>query len=626
MHFEFYKMSVTSIGKTNFRNREQTFGIKDVDRRRHVYVIGKTGTGKSTLLENMAIQDIQDGKGMAIVDPHGDLAENVLHFVPKSRINDVLYFNPADLEWPIGFNLLENVSPEKRHLVASGLVGIFKKIWADSWGPRLEYLLRNIILSLLEYPGATLLGVMRIITDDHYRNKVVAKVTDPVIKSFWVDEYSKYNEKFQVEAVSPIQNKVGQFLSSSLIRNVVGQTKSSFDIREMMDEGKIVIMNLAKGRIGEDNASLLGAMMVTQIQLAAMERVDMPEEERKDFYLYVDEFQNFATESFANILSEARKYRLNLTLAHQYIQQLDANKNNNVVRDAVFGNVGTIISFRVGAEDAEALEPEFEPEVTASDLVNLSNYNIYLKLTIDGITSDAFSALTLPPFQQEGPSHRDKIIKNSRERYAAPRSEIEEKISRWSGVVPEDEEASSEEGSDVSASSQEKSPRVDNSSPSNYVQDKRVGQKSDRAKGNSSSSTASASESDSKHNDNKSATERTEYFARCEVCGENIKVPFKPDPNRPVYCKDCLGEAQRLKGEGVIPSIDAYAAFQRGETVEESGEKASVKEKREEEYQDLSSLRDSLKQALQEHQHQNSSKKRGERSSQELQAGEEIEV
>lgn len=569
-------MSITIIGKTNFRNQETIFGIKDADRRRHLYIIGKTGTGKSTLLENMAIQDIRTGKGVAVVDPHGELAEKLLDFVPRNRINDVLYFNPADLEWPIAFNLLENVEPDKRHLVASGLIGVFRKIWADSWGPRLEYLLRNIILSLLEYPGATLLGVMRIIVDEDYRNKVVARVRDPVLRSFWVDEYSKYHQNFQVEAVSPIQNKVGQFLSSSLIRNIVGQTKSAFSLRQIMDEGKILIMNLSKGHIGEDNSALLGAMMVTKIQLAAMERVEMPEEQRRDFYLYVDEFQNFATESFANILSEARKYRLNLILAHQYIEQLPES-----VRDAVFGNVGTLLAFRVGARDAEVLEPEFAPEVSAGDLVNLSNYHFYIKLTIDGVTSDAFSGVTLPPLRPEGKSFRKKIIRVSRERYARRRAEIEAKIARWSGIVPEDDEIAAE----------------------SKTQD-RIQEEADAAKS------------------------RLMYFAQCEVCQKNIKVPFQPDPTRPVYCKQCLAEAQRLKGEGAIPSIDAYAAYKKGQ-LEESVKPSVIKERDEAGYQDLSSLRESLRLALQEKKRQEeSSNKHPQKHSpiQELKAGEEVKL
>ncbi|KKS69709.1 MAG: hypothetical protein UV40_C0016G0001, partial [Parcubacteria group bacterium GW2011_GWA1_42_7] len=275
--------NITLFGETDFRNQKRRFGIKEDDRRRHMYIIGKTGTGKTTLLENMAIQDIQNGHGIAIVDPHGEFAEKMLDFVPSSRINDVIYFNPADLDFPIAFNAIETVDAEHRHLVASGLVGVFKKIWAETWGPRLEYLLRNAILALLEYPGATLLGVMRLLVDKTYRQKVMDKVTDPVVKSFWVDEFSKYKGNFEVEAIAPIQNKVGQFLTNPLIRNIVGQTKSSINIREIMDSEKIFIMNLSKGKIGEDTSNLLGAMLITRLQLAAMSRVDIPEDERKDF-------------------------------------------------------------------------------------------------------------------------------------------------------------------------------------------------------------------------------------------------------------------------------------------------------------------------------------------------------
>ncbi|MCX6746218.1 MAG: type IV secretion system DNA-binding domain-containing protein, partial [Candidatus Parcubacteria bacterium] len=303
---------VTPFAVTTFRNRERVFGIKLDDRRRHVYVIGKTGMGKTTLIENMVYSDIVAGHGVCYVDPHGDTAEKMLGWIPSNRINDVIYFNPSDINFPISFNVLEKVAPEYRHLISSGLIGVFKKLWADSWGPRLEYLLRNAILALLEYPDSTLLGINRLLIDKEYRKKVVAKVQDPVIKSFWTDEYTKYGPQFQVEAISPIQNKIGQFLSTALIRNIVGQVKSSIDLRKAMDEGKILILNLSKGRIGEDASALLGSMMVTKIQLAAMSRVDIPEDNRRDFYLYVDEFQNFATDSFANILSEARKYRLNL--------------------------------------------------------------------------------------------------------------------------------------------------------------------------------------------------------------------------------------------------------------------------------------------------------------------------
>lgn len=429
---------VTFFAKTNFRNAERVFGIKQDDRRRHMYVIGKTGMGKTNLLENLAIQDIQKGHGIAFIDPHGDTAEKLIKAIPSNRINDVIYFNPADQDFPIAFNVMEKVSPEYRHLVASGLVGVFKKIWADSWGPRLEYILRNAILGLLEYPGSTLLGVTRILVDKSYRDRVVEKITDPVVRSFWVDEFSKWDPRVLQEVISPIQNKVGQFLSSALIRNIVGQTVSSFDVRKIMDERKILIMNLSKGRLGEDNSALLGAMMITKIQLAAMGRVDIPEETRADFYLYVDEFQNFATESFANILSEARKYHLNLILANQYVTQIQEE-----VRDAIFGNAGSIISFRVGAMDAEFLEKEYEPVFMMNDIVNLPKYHIYLKLMIDGIAGDAFSATVLPPIKIEGdPETEAKIINSSRERYTSKKEDVEEKIRRWSGMLtPEERQA-----------------------------------------------------------------------------------------------------------------------------------------------------------------------------------------
>ena len=342
---------ITFFAETNFRNQRKRFGIKAPDRRKHAYIIGKTGMGKTTLLENMAIQDIASGKGLGIIDPHGEFAEKMLAFVPKERIDDVIYFNPSDTRFPIAFNPMERVALNQRHLVASGLLGVFKKIWPDVWSPRMEYLLSNAILSLLEIPGSTLLGINRMFAEKDFRKKIVAQLSDPVVKAFWEKEYAQYQERFATEASAAIQNKVGQFISNPLIRNIVGQETSSFDLRKIMDEGKILIMNLSKGKIGEENSRLLGAMLVTKIYLTAMTRVDIPrEEDRRDFYLYVDEFQNFATESFASILSEARKYRLNLTLAHQYVAQMD-----ETVQDAVFGNVGSMISFRVGAQDAELL-------------------------------------------------------------------------------------------------------------------------------------------------------------------------------------------------------------------------------------------------------------------------------
>jgi hypothetical protein len=421
----------TILGRTNFRNRQVEFGIKTDDRRRHIYIIGKTGSGKTTLMENMLIDDIRAGRGVGLVDPHGDFAEKIINFIPAERVEDVIYFNPADINYPIAFNPLERVSDAERHLVASGVVGVFKKIWPDVWSARMEYILNNSLLSLLEYPEANLLEIIKLLSDKSYRERLVENLTDPVVKSFWVNEFARYSQRFEVEAVAAILNKVGQFVSNPLIRNVIGQPRSSIDLRRVMDEGKILIVNLSKGKIGEDNSALLGALIVTKLQLTAMRRVDVPEEERKDFYLYIDEFQNFSTESFAAILSEARKYRLSLVLTHQYIGQLVSD--NTKVRDAIFGNVGTIIVFRVGAEDAEFLEKEFAPEFSANDLVNLPKYHIYIKLMIDGVASKPFSAETLEPPSPPAESFADVIIENSRRLYGTPRDVVEKEIERgWS--------------------------------------------------------------------------------------------------------------------------------------------------------------------------------------------------
>ena len=417
---------VTYFGTTDFRNFKHKFGIKAIDRNLHMYTIGKTGTGKSTLLENMIIDDIHKGRGVAMVDPHGQTIEHVLDMIPAHRIKDVVYFNPADKDFPIGFNILENVNPDLRNVLASGAVGIFKKLFAESWGPRLEYILRNTVLALLEYPGSTLLGINRLLTDKAFRKKVVLHITDPVIKDYFENEYERYDPKFRTEAIAPIQNKVGQFLSSSTIRNIVGQQQSALNIRELMDSGKILLADLSIGRIGEDNTALLGALLITQIQLSAMGRANVTEDKRPNFYLFVDEFQNFATDSFAVILSEARKYHLNLTLTNQYIAQM-----SETVAAAIFGNVGTIISFRVGASDAAGLVKEFEPVFEAIDLVNLDNHHIYVKMAIDGVTRPAFSATTLPP-QREANGNRGQIIAASRETYAASRESVEQQIRDWS--------------------------------------------------------------------------------------------------------------------------------------------------------------------------------------------------
>jgi len=428
---------VIYFARTDFRNTNRLFGIKRKDRRQHMYVVGKTGTGKTALLNNFAVQDIANGEGLCVIDPHGEFVEGLLDKIPEERINDVIYFNPADPDFHIGFNILDLPDSKYKHLVASGLMGIFTKIWSNVWSARMEYILNNAILALLENPGSTLLGINRILVDKDFRQKIVANVKDPVIKAFWVNEYEQWRDQFRNEAIAPIQNKVGQFLSTAMIRNIVGQEKSTIDIFQLMNEKKILLVNVSKGRIGEDNSALLGAMLITKIQLASMERVRIPEEERSDFYLYVDEFQNFATDSFAGILSEARKYRLNLIVAHQYIGQLVTDVSTKV-RDAVFGNVGTMILFRIGAADAEYLENEFEPEFVIQDMVNLPNYCVYLKLMVDGITCRPFSAKTMPPFNVEASEDiKDKIIETSRKLYARPTSAVEVEINRWSGMMTE---------------------------------------------------------------------------------------------------------------------------------------------------------------------------------------------
>lgn len=417
---------ITYFAETDARNKRVKFGIKAKDRTRHVYVIGKTGMGKSTMLENMAVQDITNGEGMCFIDPHGKTADLLLEYVPKERIRDVIHIAPFDTDFPISFNVLESVDSEKRHLVVSGLMSTFKKIWEDAWSARMEYILTNTLLALLEAPGSTLLGVNRMLSDKEYRKEIVSHVQDPSVKAFWVKEFANYTERMAQEAVPAIQNKVGQFTANPLIRNMIGQAKSSFDFREAMDRRKIIIINLSKGRIGDENMKLLGGLLVTKIYLAAMSRADVPDRTAKllpNFYLFVDEFQNFANASFADILSEARKYKLNLTIAHQYIEQMD-----DIVRPAVFGNVGTMIAFRVGATDAEELEKEFSPVFVLEDLVNLGFAQIYLKLMIDGLSSQPFSATTLPPIPHPDSSYVKEIIDASREQFSRPRAEVEEKI------------------------------------------------------------------------------------------------------------------------------------------------------------------------------------------------------
>src|SRR3990167_11096523 len=417
---------INYFAATNSRGKEVPFGIRRKDRERHVYVIGKTGMGKSTLLENMAIQDIRNGEGIAFIDPHGQTADRILEYVPEHRIKDVLYFAPFDMEHPVAFNVMEDVGYDKRHLVVSGLLSAFRKIWVDAWSARMEYILSNTLLALLEYPDATLLGVNRMYTDKEYRKKVVENVQDPVVKDFWTKEYAIYTDRYTQEATPAIQNKVGQFTGNPLIRNIIGQSQSSFDIREMMDKKKILIMNLSKGLIGETNMRLLGSMLTTRIFLAAMSRAGIPSGELArlpHFYFYVDEFQNFANETFAEILSESRKYKLNLVLTNQYIEQMEEE-----VRDAVFGNVGTTVAFRVGPFDAEVLETVFMPRFLKEDIVSLDRRQVYMSLMIDGVGSQPFSAVTIPPIEPPPVSYREQVIAESRKQFTSERTGVESVI------------------------------------------------------------------------------------------------------------------------------------------------------------------------------------------------------
>jgi predicted nucleic acid-binding Zn-ribbon protein len=546
-----HENEITLFAETNFRNQKRRFGIKTDDRRRHMYVIGKTGMGKTTLLETLIASDINNGHGCCFVDPHGDIAEKLLDFIPANRVNDVVYFNPADIDNPVGFNILETDSDEQKPLVASGLMGVFKKIWPDVWSPRMEYILMNCVLALLDYPGATLLGINRLLVDKEYRARVVAKIRDPIVKTFWVAEFASWSEKYATEAIAPVQNKVGQFLSSSVIRNIVAQVKSTINLRRIMDDEKILIVNLSKGRIGEDNMRLLGGMLVTKIQLAAQERQNIPEKERRDFYLYVDEFQNFANESFATILSEARKFRLNLIVAHQYIEQLDEK-----VAAAIFGNVGTIIAMRVGGADAAALETEFAPTFTPEDLVNLPKYQIYLKLMVDGVSTPPFSASTLGPVVSRHDSSQ-RVIEQSRERYAEPRPVIEEKVLKWAGMettvapttnvapviqgmmeqgiagVPELEaaEAAPEPVPMVPPSVQY--PAIKSQEELEAPHDESEFLKIRPERLAAIQSFVANSQAAQKQN------KRPAFKHTCSRCGKTFELAIQLDPSRPMYCAEC---------------------------------------------------------------------------------------
>ncbi len=475
---------IALIGKTTFRDQETKFGIKTDDRRRHMYIIGRSGVGKTTILDTIAVNDIVSGHGIGVIDPHGEYSERLLKMVPRSRLDDVVYFNPADVDFPIAFNPMERVGNEMRHSVASGLLSVFKKIWPDVWSPRMEYILNNTLLALLEYPDATFLGVSNLLANKFFRKEVVDNLTDPVVKGFWTDEFARYQDRFQIEAIAPIQNKVGQFVSNPLIRNIIGQPKSKMNLREIMDTGRIMIMRLPTGLIGESNAALLGGLLITKLQQAAMSRIDTPEQDRKDFFLLIDEFQNFATESFISILAEARKYRLSLTLGHQYIEQVP-----ETIQSAILGNVGTMAVFRIGARDAQILEKEFEPNIIAQDLVNLPNFNFYIKLMVDGVTSQPFLAQTLPPKPLPLQTFENEIIERSRTKYGTLREEVEKQIVEQFAQRSKDQ---GQDGHDASI------PPV-------------------------------------------------MHEATCSRCGKSILVPFEPDPKRPVYCKNCLKVVQAEK-------------------------------------------------------------------------------
>lgn len=412
---------LSPVATTNFRGHNTVFGMHRIDRSRHLYIIGQTGVGKSGMLELLTISDIYSPYGFAVIDPHGDYALNVMRRIPAERANDVIYFNPADVDFPMAFNPMEVTDPKLKSHTASELIGVLKRMF-ESWGPRLEYILRYSLLALLDYPDATMLDITRILTDKKFRNDVVKACGDPVVRNFWQIEFASWNDKFAAEAVAPVLNKVGAFTANPLVRNIIGQPKSSFNIRQIMDERKILIVNLSRGLVGEDNAALLGALLVTKVQLAAMSRADMPAEQRSPFYLYVDEFQNFATDSFATILSEARKYGLNLTVANQYTAQMAIE-----VKDAVFGNVGSIIAFRMGADDARVMLKYFEPKFLEYDLVHMHNRHFVVSMTIEGEKVPAFSAISLN-LPDPGEDHIPTIVANSRAIYASSRTVVEQYV------------------------------------------------------------------------------------------------------------------------------------------------------------------------------------------------------
>ena len=416
---------ISLFGITNYHNNFDKFGIKRADRRRHLYVVGKSGSGKSKLLELLIYEDIMNGKGVGVLDPHGDLVDNAMKFVPKERIKDVIYFDPADINYPISFNPLENVDEEYKMQVTIGFIYIFKKLFGSNWTDRLEHVLRYTVLALLDSPNTTVLSILKMLTDKNYRQAIVSRIKDNVVKNFWVSEFAGWSEKFDAEAITPLLNKVGQFVATNMIRNIIGQPVNKINIRDIMDNQKILFMKVSKGLLGEENSSLMGAMIITKLYQAAMSRADMPEEQRKDFYFYVDEFQNFATDTFSEILSEARKYRLDLTIAHQYMGQ-----HSGLVQKTVFGNVGSMISFRVGADDAGVLAEEYNPIFKPRDIINLGVREFYCKMSINGEIREAFSAKTMnvPKIEKD---YVKEIMENSRNTYCQPRKDVEDLLNKW---------------------------------------------------------------------------------------------------------------------------------------------------------------------------------------------------
>ncbi len=416
---------VSGFGVTNYHNNFVPFGIRRADRRRHLYTVGKSGSGKSKLLELLIIQDIKDGKGFGVLDPHGDLVDNIMRYIPEERIKDVILLDPADTAFPIAFNPLESIDDAYKMQVTIGFLDIFKKVFGDNWTYRLEHVLRYTTLALLDSPNTTILSIMKMLTDKNYRQKIVSRIQDSVVKNFWVSEFAAWSEKFDSEAITPLLNKVGQLVATNMVRNMIGQPQTKFNLRDVMDNKKILLLKVSKGLLGEENSGLIGSMVITKLFQAAMSRANIPEEQREDFYFYVDEFQNFATDTFSEILSEARKYRLNLTIAHQYMGQL-----SEVVRKTVFGNVGSMVSFRVGADDAAVLEGEYTPVFKVRDIINLGVREFYTKMSVNGELREAFSGKTLavPPVTNDLTA---KIIEHSRATYCAPKAEVEEMMKKW---------------------------------------------------------------------------------------------------------------------------------------------------------------------------------------------------